>query len=166
MDFILPNGKIIFDNNNDNMYINNTLTEIAKASKLNSNAFKLLYTSTDVNAIQTGVDLDITYGEIYALYAKFNVFAASTKKGLIEASPRIAMLSSWSSYVYEGGSTFMGFGIRITDTYAVLFDMVSDSLSQIKLSYFTSTDKVHVQLSAPVAVKSLSCSVYYIPWFA
>ena len=55
------------------MYINNTLTEIAKASKLNSNAFKLLYTSTDMNAIQTGVDLDITYAEIYALYAIFNL---------------------------------------------------------------------------------------------
>lgn len=162
---MLPNGKIIFDNNN-NMYINNTLTEIAKASKLNSNAFKLLYTSTDMNAIQTGVDLDITYAEIYALYAIFNIATSSTKNVLIEASPRIAMLSSWSSYVYENGSTFMGFGIRITDTYAVLFDMVSNSTSNITLSHFTPTDKVKVQLSVPVTVTSLSCSVYYIPWFA
>lgn len=160
----MPNGKIIFDNNN--MYINNTLTEIAKASKLNSNAFKLLYTSTDMNAIQTGVDLDITYAEIYALYATFNIAASSTRKVLIEASPRIAMLSSWSSYVYDNGSVFMGFGIRITDTYAVLFDMVSNSTGNITLSHFIPTDKVKVQLSVPVTVTSLSCSVYYIPWFA
>lgn len=160
----MPNGKIIFDNNN--MYINNTLTEIAKASKLNSNAFKLLYTSTDMNAIQTGVDLDITYAKIYALYAIFNLTVSKTRNVLIEASPRIAMLSSWASYVYENGSTFMGFGIRITDTYAVLFDMVSNSTSNITLSHFTPTDKVKVQLSVPVTVTSLSCSVYYIPWFA
>ena len=161
----MPNGKIIFDNNN--MYINNTLTEIAKASKLNSNAFKLLYTSTDVNAIQTGVDLNITYAEIYALYATFHITTSNTMNTNVIASPRIAMLPQWQSYVYIGGSTFTGFGIRITDTYAVSFDMIGQPAKEIVLSYFTSTDKVKIQMSVEsTSLTSASCSIYYIPWFA
>lgn len=160
----LPDGKIIFNNNS--MYINSVLTEVAKSSQLNSNAFELLYTSTDMSAIEAGVELDITYADVYMLYATFRVATSTTKNVLINASPRIAMLSQWSSYVYIGGSSFKGFGIRIADTYAVCFDMVSGSTNNITISNFTSTDKVKVQLSVPLDVTSLSCSVYYIPWFA